>query len=65
MTHLFMSVTKYRILTLLYNNKTEIADLSAGVEGGPLLPSSVVLPPLVLSLRLYLEGLIGLTLNDN
>ena len=42
------------------NNST--ADLSAGGEGG-LLPSGVFLPPLVLSLQL--EGLLGLTLNQN
>ena len=39
----------------------QLADLSAGGEGGLLL-SSVVLPPLVLSLNL--EDLLVLTLNE-
>ena len=39
-----------------------VADLSAGGEGGLLLPSGVVSPSLVLSL--HLEDLLGLNLNE-
>ena len=43
------------------NGKNQLADLSAGSEGGLLLPSGVFLPPIVLSL--HLQGLLRLTLN--
>ena len=45
-----------------FDPKVWLADLSAGGEGGLLLPSGVVLPPLVLSP--HLQGLLGLTLNE-
>ena len=48
------------------NRKNPQADLSAGVEGGLLLSSGVVLPPLVLCL--HLQGVLGLlssVLNSN
>ena len=60
-------LVEMKSLTLIHNpmfdknRKNPQADLSAGGEGGLLLPSGVVLPPLI---SLHLEVLLGLTLNE-
>ena len=62
-------LVEMKSLTLIHNpmfdknRKNPQADLSAGGEGGLLLPSGVVLPPLILPL--HLDGLLSLTFNDN